>query len=145
MALFQSFIDLKNFILFRKQIKGELEKANSKMTRYNIQRNGLGNILYVQINCNDLDLINADGDEEKMIMNKLKPIIDYLGIELGWSEYLVPQISNFVDEEGNKSLSYGVLFIFEGYSLTMTKFIAWSLINLGILGTGIWALCHYLL
>jgi len=143
--MFQSFIDLKNFIAFKKQIKKEMSRADSKMTRYNINSNWLGNILYVQINCTDGDLMNADYDREAMVMTKLKPIVEYLGRELGWSEYLTPQISNFVDEEGNQSLSYGVLFIFEGYSLTLSKFLIWSIINLGVLGAGIWAICHYLI
>lgn len=143
--MFQSFIDLKNFITFRKQIKREMGRSDSKMTRYNINSNWLGNVLYVQINCTDGDLMNADYDREAMIMMKLKPIVEYLGRELGWSEYLIPQISNFVDEEGNQSLSYGVLFVFEGYSLTLTKFLIWCLIALGALGAGTLAICHYLI
>ena len=142
---FQSFKDFRNFLQFRRDVKSELKRANSKMTRYNIKSNKLGNILYVQINCTDADLMNNDYDHERMLMMKMKPIVDYLSTELGWGEYLVPQINNFVDEDGNPSLSYGVLFIFTGYKLTMTKVLVWSIINTILLGVGIWAIFHYLI
>ena len=72
---------------------------------------------------------------------RLKPIVDYLSRELGWGEYLVPQISNFVDEEGNPSLSYGILFIFTGYKLTLTKVLVLILALLGIVAASIVAIC----
>ena len=137
---FQFFIDLKNFIKFKKDIKKEMSRAQSGMTTMNIKRNWFGNILYTQINCTDADLMNVDYDYDRMLNVKLKPIVSYLSGELGWGEYLVPQISNFVDDDGNPTLSYGVLFIFTGYSLTLTKLLIWSLIALGAVGFGIWKL-----
>ena len=88
--------------------------------------------------------MNANYNSEAMLDIKLKPIVSYLSSELGWGDYLVPQISNFVDEDENLTLSYGVLFIFTGYKLTMTNFITTTLLFAGILGAGIWALCHFL-
>lgn len=140
----QCFMDLKNFFKFRKMIKKEKKNFYSKFNQYKLQQNWLGNIVYVQINCTDTDLRNADFDSERMLAIKLKPIVDYLGSELEWSDYLVPQISNFVDNEGNPSLSFGVLFIFTGYSLTMTKAFVGLLATLGILGAGIYALFRWL-
>ena len=134
---FQFFIDLKNFIKFRRDIQKELSRAQSGMTVMNIKKNWFGNILYTQINCTDVDLMNAEYDHERMLEIKLKPIVTYLSSELGWGEYLVPQISNFVDDEGNPTLSYGVLFIFTGYSMTLTKLLIWSLITLAAAGFGL--------
>ena len=145
MGFIQNIRDFRNFLQFKKDVKSEMKRAKSKMTIYNIKRNWLGNILYVQINCTDADLMNNDYDHDRMLLMRMKPIVDYLSGELGWGEYLVPQINNFVDDEGNSSLSYGVLFIFTGYSLTMTKFLIYSILNLGILGAGIWALFRYVL
>lgn len=145
MGLIQSYRDFKNFIRFRKDVKSEMKRANSKMTRFNIKKNRLGNILYVQINCTDADLMNNDYDYERMLMMRMKPIVTYLSQELGWGEYLVPQINNFVEEDGTPSLSYGVLFIFTGYSLTMTKFLLYSIFNIALIATGIWALVHYVI
>lgn len=137
---FQAFYDFRNFFKFKKDYKREIKRANSPMTRFNIKRNWLGNILYMQLNCTDADLMGADYDYDRMLRNKLKPVVEYLSKELNWGDYLVPQISNFVDDEGNPSLSYGVLFVFTGYSLTLTKFL-FTVIGLIIaLGFGIWIL-----
>lgn len=114
-----------------------MKRANSGMTRLNINKNWLGNILYTQINCTDTDLMNVDYDYSRMLDIKLKPIVDYLSSELGWGEYLVPQVSHFVDDNGNPTLSYGILFVFTGYSLSLTKIVIWSLILIALIVTGI--------
>lgn len=145
MGMIQNIRDFRNFLRFRKEVKSEMARANSPMTKFNIKQNWLGNILYVQINCTDADLMNCDYDYDRMLHMRMKPIVNYLSYDLGWGDYLVPQISNFVDDEGNMSLSYGVLFIFMGYSLTMTKFLIYTILNIIIAGTGIWALFHYLI
>ncbi len=145
MGMIQSYRDFKNFIQFKKDVKSELKRASSKMTRFNIKSNRLGNILYVQINCTDADLMNNDYDYDRMLMMRMKPIVTYLSQELGWGEYLVPQINNFVDENGEPTLSYGVLFVFTGYSLTMTKFLLYTIFNIALVATGIWALVHYVI
>lgn len=139
----QAFIDFKNFFKFKKEISRELSEPKSGMNTLGIKRNWLGNILYVQINCTETDLMNAGYDFDRMVMIKLKPIVKYLGQDLGWSDYLVPQVNNFVDENDNPSLSYGVLFIFTGYSLTLTKLLYTVLITLGLLSAGIYAICRF--
>jgi len=141
----QLWYDIKNFFIFRKQMKMEDSIADSKFTKFGLKRNWLGNIIYMQLNCTDDDYMNAGYDFDRMYAMKLRPVVEYLGTELGWGEYLVPQINSFVDENGDMSLSFGVLFIFTGYQLTMTKALLLILFNLGLIGTGIWALIHYLL
>lgn len=140
----QSFFDIKNFFRFRKDIKKELAEPKSGMNNLGIKRNWLGNILYMQINCTDADLMNAGYDFDRMVMIKLKPAVQYLGQDLGWSEYLVPQVNNFVDEEGKPTLSYGILFIYTGYRMTLTKALLWMFGMFGIIGIGVWVLCRYL-
>ena len=86
--------------------------------------------------------MNAGYNYEKMLMIKLQPIIDYLSEELNWGNYLRLQVQNFVDEEtGEPSLSYGILFIYTGYSMTMTKAFWLSIFGFLILAGGITALC----
>lgn len=134
----QWFADLANFFRFRRDIKREFRRRDSKFNQFKMQKNWLGNIICVQIDCDDTDLMGADYDSRRMMDTKLKPIVQYLSTDLEWGDYLVPQISNFVDEEGNATLSYGVTFIFMGYQLTMTNFLVTSLI---ILAAIITALC----
>ena len=142
-GIVQWFKDLSNFFKFRRQIKKEIKRRDSTFNKLKLKQNWLGNIIYVQINCTDEDLMNANYNAEAMLDIKLKPIVSYLSGELGWGDYLVPQISNFVDEDENISLSYGVLFIFTGYKLTFTNFITYTLGMLAFLGVGIWALLKF--
>ena len=110
--IIQAFIDFRNFFKFRKDIKHEFYIRDSKFNNLGLKRNWLGDVIYVQLNCSDVDLMNAEYNSERMVMLKLRPIIDYLSQELDWGDYLNPQIANFVDEDNNPSLSYGVLFVF---------------------------------
>lgn len=142
-GIVQWFKDLSNFFKFRRQIKKEIKRRDSTFNKLRLKQNWLGNIIYVQIDCTDEDLMNANYNAEAMLDIKLKPIVSYLSGELGWGDYLVPQISNFVDEDENITLSYGVLFIFAGYKLTLTNFITYTLGMLAFLGVGIWALLKF--
>ena len=142
-GIVQWFKDLSNFFKFRRQIKKEIKRRDSTFNKLRLKQNWLGNIIYVQIDCTDEDLMNANYNAEAMLDIKLKPIVSCLSGELGWGDYLVPQISNFVDEDENITLSYGVLFIFAGYKLTLTNFITYTLGMLAFLGVGIWALLKF--
>ena len=142
-GIVQWFKDLSNFFKFRRQIKKEIKRRVSTFNKLRLKQNWLGNIIYVQIDCTDEDLMNANYNAEAMLDIKLKPIVSYLSGELGWGDYLVPQVSNFVDEDENITLSYGILFIFTGYKLTFTNFITYTLGMLAFLGVGIWALLKF--
>ena len=142
-GIVQSFKDLTNFFKFKREMKREFYKRDSKFNRFKLKINTIGNVVYMQLNCTDEDLMNANYNAEAMLDIKLKPIVSYLSGELGWGDYLVPQISNFVDEDENITLSYGVLFIFAGYKLTLTNFITYTLGMLAFLGVGIWALLKF--
>ena len=142
-GIVQWFKDLSNFFKFRRQIKKEIKRRDSTFNKLRLKQNWLGNIIYVQIDCTDEDLMNTNYNAEAMLDIKLKPIVSYLSGELGWGDYLVPQVSNFVDEDENITLSYGILFIFTGYKLTFTNFITYTLGMLAFLGVGIWALLKF--
>ena len=142
-GIVQWFKDLSNFFKFKRQIKKEIKRRDSTFNKLKLKQNWLGNIIYVQIDCTDEDLMNANYNAEAMLDIKLKPIVSYLSGELGWGDYLVPQVSNFVDEDENITLSYGILFIFTGYKLTFTNFITYTLGMLAFLGVGIWALLKF--
>lgn len=140
--MFEGLRDISNFFKFRRQMKALYNLRDSKFNKYNLKINKFGNILYTQINCSDTDFMNSGYDYEKMLMIKLQPVIDYLSEELDWGDYLTLQVDNFVDEDTNEpSLSYGILFIYTGYAMTMTKafWLAICLL-LGLIG-GIVAMC----
>lgn len=137
--------DLSNYFKFRKEMTAAEKFRDSKFNQYGLKLNWLKNVVYTQIDCTDEDLMNFDYDEERMVMSKIEPIVKYLGGEgLGWSDYLSPQISNFVDEFGEPTLSYGVLFVFSPYRLTFTKAIINAIVTLGLFGSAIWAILKFL-
>lgn len=140
--MFSGISDIRNFFRFRREMKALYKLRDSKFNKFNLKINKFGNILYTQINCSDTDFMNSGYDYEKMLMTKLEPVTDYLSEELNWGDYLTMQVDNFVDEDTNEpTLSYGILFIYTGYTMTMTKafWLAVSLL-LGLVG-GIVAMC----
>jgi len=88
--------------------------------------------------------MNANYDSETMVMRKIQPIVEYLSRELDWGDYLTPQISNFVDENEEPSLSYGILFIYTPYRLTFTKFIMNAFVTIALISGIVWGISHLL-
>jgi hypothetical protein len=119
-------------------MKREYFTRDSKFNYFKLKQNWLGNVVYMQLNCTDEDLMNANYDSETMVMRKIQPVVEYLSRELDWGDYLTPQISNFVDEDENPSLSYGILFVFTPYRLTFAKFILMVLGIAGLLTGAVW-------
>lgn len=118
-------IDIINFFKFRRQTK-QWAKNDKEFKNLGLNVNALGNVVYTQITCSDEDLARHDYSPLDMVMNAIKPHIDFL-TDAGWGEYLIPQITNFVDENGNNSLSYLVLFVYSPIRFTFTKLIKFLL------------------
>ena len=143
-GIVQCFKDVINFFKFKHEMKREFYRRDSKFNQFKLKINTLGNVVYMQLNCKDVDLLNANYDSEAMVMRRIQPVVEYLSRELDWGDYLTPQISKFVDEDENPSLSYGILFVFTPYNLTFTKFILMMLAGLGIIAGGVWGLLKLL-
>lgn len=124
-GLFVCITDIINFFRFRHQTK-QWAKNDKTFKNLGLNVNALGNVVYTQITCSDEDLARYDYSPMDMVMNTIKPHIDFL-TDAGWGEYLIPQITNFVDEHGNNSLSYLVLFVYSPIRFTFTKLIKFLL------------------
>lgn len=118
-------IDIINFFRFRHQAKW-WAKNDKNFINLGLDVNSIGNVVYTQLNCSDEDLARYDYSPIDMVMNAIKPHIDFL-TDAGWGEYLIPQITNFVDDKGNNSLSYLILFVYSPISFTFTKLIKFLL------------------
>jgi len=138
----QTIIDFVNFFKFKRSLRKEMRNIESKFNEFGLKKNWLGNIVYTQIDCKDDELMSFDFNYERMLQKRLYPIIEYLSTELGWGDYLTMQVSNFVDDEGEPTLSYAVLFIFSGYNMNMTKmfimYILTFLMSCSIIGLILW-------
>ena len=134
--------DVTNFFKFKKDIKREELIMDSPYNRFNFKHNWLGNIVYFQINCTEEELQRFDYHPENMVLYKIKPMVDYI-TNLGWSEYIIPEINNFTDANGKMSLSYGILFIYTPIKFS-TGWLVKTLFKLGLLATAIWAGIKYI-
>lgn len=123
--------DIINFFKFRNQMR-KLKKSDNMFNDLKLNHNWLGNIVYTQLNCTDDDIAKYNYSPIDAVMNAIKPHIDYL-TELGWGEYLIPEITNFIDEDGNNTLSYLVLFVYAPIKFSLLKFV-YKLIALLVLG-----------
>lgn len=112
--------DVVNFFKFRSSMKKH--SNDIKFRELGLSRNWLGNIVYTQLNFNDNDLAINGYSPIDMVMNKIKPHIDYL-TDLGWGEYLIPEINNFIDDDGNQTLSYLVIFLYTPLKFTLSRLI----------------------
>lgn len=125
-------IDIINFFKFRRQTK-QWAKNDKDFKNLGLNVNALGNVVYTQITCSDEDLARHDYSPLDMVMNTIKPHIDFL-TDAGWGEYLIPQITNFVDEHGNNSLSYLILFVYSPIRFTFAKLLRFILYTGAITG-----------
>lgn len=112
--------DVINFFRFKKHMK-HLEKTDNRFHELQFKRNWLGNIVYFQINCTDEELAAYDYSPIDMVMNKIKPHIDYF-VDNGWGDYIIPEINNFVDENNNNTLSYLIIFLYTPILFKLSRF-----------------------
>lgn len=137
LSCFIKIKDVISFFKFRKQIK-KLKKSSVTFNELGLNHNWLGNIVYLQLNCTDEEIAKYNYSPIDAVMNKIKPHIDYL-TELGWGEYLIPEITNFIDDDGNNTLSYLVLFVYAPIKFSLLRFIYKIIIIFGLLIGGYFA------
>lgn len=124
--------DIFNAYKFRKEIKTLELLEDEDFRELNLKTNWLGNVVYTQIDFTDEALAERDYSVHDMVMAGMKPYIDFFE-KIGWSEYLIPQVSNLTEEEnGNMTLSYLYLFVF-----VPKVFSFWKLLKLILALTGI--------
>lgn len=132
--IYKWFSDVINFFRFIYQTK-HIFKKDRTFIDLGFNVNSIGNIVYVQINCTDEELQAANYSPIDMVLKKAEPHADYLD-KRGWSEYLIPQITNFTDENDNMTLSYLVLFIFWPFVFSFKKLLYFIFSIIGLTGVG---------
>ena len=106
---------IRQFHLFKKEITEEMENKNSTFNKLNLQRNDLGNVIYVQLNYDDEKFMSSGYNVQEMVGRDLYKINKYLDEEVRWGEYLDMKISQFYDEDGYPTYSYAVEYKFTDY------------------------------
>jgi hypothetical protein len=132
--------DLRNYRRWMKVIKKERSNPNSKFNKYELSANYFY-ILYRAVTLPQEDTALPDNIKRLRLVETLVPVHQYLDNDLGFAEYIVPEFNQFYDDDGNPTLTYGIVyrFAFKRFS------IRWVLSRVLFLGAAIWASFKYLL
>lgn len=143
---FNNFIiackDIFNAFKFKKQMKLYELSEDDEFQKLNLHTNWLGNVVYTQINFTERDLVDVDYSVHDMVMKGMEPYIDYFK-KINWAEYLIPQVSNLQEEDGEMTLSYIYLFMFIPKVFTFGKLIK-LLLAIAIIVSAIWGGIWYI-
>lgn len=138
----QAFRDINAFFKFKKSITEAMDTPQGMFYALKLNRNKFGNILW-----RDIDIPEQyDQAGEDMIyyylVDMVKPIFNWLQVDMNWSEYIVFNFYKYVDKDNpnNKTYTYHVEFEFVPIALTQKKLYWYFILTLGLIGGGIWAL-----
>ena len=130
--------DIKNYILWIRTIKEERSNARSKYNQFGIKHNYFF-VLYLPWTLPQEDAALPDDIKRFRLMEALNPVHRYLDYELGFSDYIIPEFNQFFDDEGNPTLTYGIIYRFAFKKLS----IGWVIKRALFWGITIWALIKW--
>jgi len=137
---FQFITDLRMYIEWIKVIK---EEKNNPKSFYNINKfsHNFFYIIYTIFSLKAEEVALPEKLKKYRLMEMLAPINRYLDEELGFADYLVPEINEFYDDNDKPTLDYGIIYRFAFKRLSF-KWIVYRLIFWSLL---IGSLLHYFL
>ena len=127
-GLVKVFRDFENYRDWIKTIKLEQANPKSKFNEWKLQRNVFYNV-YLQISLEDADANLPDDLKRLRLVEMLGPLHRYLDEELGFAECLVPEFNQFVDAQGNPSLTYLVMYRFSFNKFSWRWLLKWTFIT----------------
>jgi hypothetical protein len=139
LALTSAYLDVKNFLKFRKEIRELRRDPHSKFNQLGLKVNWLGNIVYTQ-KIMDRDRVIGLDDRRKNLYLIENTTIEhqYLFDELVWGEYLITNFIDFSDDKGNISGYYGITFTFTPMTVNNPRLYWILLFYLAFFGIIIW-------
>lgn len=105
---------IRDFSAYRKWVKAIREERNnpkSKFNTYNLSHNYFY-ILYVTVTLPQEDAALPDDIRRLRLVESLTPVHQYLDVDLGFADYIIPEFNQFYDEENEPTLSYGIVYRF---------------------------------
>ena len=137
---------IRDFSAYRKWvqvIREERSKPNSKFNTYNLSHNYFY-VLYVTVTLPQEDSALPDNIKRLRLVESLTPVHQYLDVDLGFADYIIPEFNQFYDEDNEPTLSYGIVyrFAFKTFSLKwvvtrtlLTGSVIFALVKWPILST----------
>lgn len=137
--------DIKYYRLWIKTIKEERDNMKSKYNQFGLNHNYFY-VLYFPVTLPQEDAALPDNIKRLRLIEILRPVHQYLDYELGFSDYIIPEFNQFYDDEGEPTLTYGIVYRFGFKKLSLkwaltrgifSGILVWALIKFPILST-IW-------
>jgi hypothetical protein len=110
--------DISNYRNWIKTIQEEAEDPHSKFNRYGLDFNFFY-VLYIPVSLPQEDAVLPENIKRLRLMEVLTPIHQYLDNDLGFAGSIVPEFNQFYDEEGNPTLTYGIIYRFAFDTLSL--------------------------
>jgi len=131
LALVGVIKDFKAYNKWIKTIQEERSNPNSKFIQYKLSHNFFY-ILYVTVTLPPEDSALPDDIRRLRLIESLTPVHQYLDNDLGFADYIIPEFNQFYDEEGEPTLSYGIVYRF-GFKRFSLKWVITRTLMVGIL------------
>lgn len=130
--------DLRAYRLWIRTIQGERDNMQSKYNQFGMSHNYFY-ILYLPVTLPQEDSALSDDIKRLRLIEILRPIHQYIDYELGFSDYIVPEFNQFFDDEGEPTLTYGMVYRFAFKKLSLR----WALSRAIFTGIAAWALIKF--
>ena len=138
LPIFQVIRDIKAYNLWIKTIQAERDNKNSKYNLFGLNHNYFY-VLYFPVTLPQEDSPLPDIIKRMRLLEILNPVHQYLDVDLGFADFIVPEFNQFYDEDGEPTLTYGVVYRFAFKKLSL-KWLITRALGLGIL---IWAFVKF--
>ena len=118
----EAFKDIVNYRKWIETIKEEEANPSSLYNKYDFSHN-LFYVIYMIISLDPSDKELPDNLRKVRVIEKMSPINRYLDEELGFADYLVPEIDEFYDDNNERTLNYGIIYKFAFRRLSLRWFL----------------------
>jgi len=103
--------DLSNYSKWISVIKEEKSNPLSKYNKFDFSNN-IFYVIYTVISLKDEEKVLPEEIKKMKVLELMAPINRYLDEDLGFADYLVPEVSEFYDENNLPTLKYGLVYKF---------------------------------
>lgn len=130
--------DIQNYIDWIRTINREKANPKSKWNAFKMKHNFFY-VVYLPVVLPEEDMQLPEEIKRMRIVEMLAPVHRYFDEQLQFAEYIVPEFSQFYDEDNEPTRVYGVMyrFAFNGLSLW------WVISRSVVIGTIIWLTLKY--
>jgi len=119
--------DINNYRDWIYTIKKEKRNPKSKFNYWKLSHNAFYT-LYFTLDIAEEETQLPENIKRLRILESLGPLNRYLDEELGFAECLVPELNQFIDDDGNLTLTYLIAYRFAFNKLSLGWVIKWTII-----------------